>query len=181
MFKKRVYETNHRNVEKLLLGKINVQITIRFLLLDAFKDSDPELTAAMRDTFDDCPTLLDAALSRTDRVDLDDLREDDDQCDLGNSAGVSHKRPALIGRVARAELRHAIHPANEDHPLPVRREDMQRAFRTLLREAYVADYGQPEIFHLAPSRCSGRTSWPSLTGTCPLLLVELMRRNIVLT
>ncbi|KAK1826959.1 hypothetical protein QBC39DRAFT_334566 [Podospora conica] len=35
-FKKRVYETNYKNVEKVLLIKVNVQEIIRLVLLNAF-------------------------------------------------------------------------------------------------------------------------------------------------
>ena len=71
-----MYETNHSRVEKLLLAKANMQMTIRLLQRNAFYHRDGELTRQMHLLYEKAPTLFDAVLPRTDKRDMLEGEED---------------------------------------------------------------------------------------------------------
>lgn len=76
-FKKKVLQTNHRDVEWPLLENENVQQTTRLLMGGAFTSTDTELTKSMMRIRQKCPQLLNAILPRseqwTDSDESDDI------------------------------------------------------------------------------------------------------------
>ncbi|KAI8171048.1 hypothetical protein KHU50_005759 [Colletotrichum sp. SAR 10_65] len=144
-FKRRVYETNFREVEKLLLQKVNMQMTMRLLLRNAFFFDDAELTLQMSRLYKSCPTLFDSILPRTDRREMALPQEEMDfEMDVeGLVSDEDHQRPSAIGQVSVRGVTHAI---NENKPLPTRPTTMEDTFTRRLRRAYTRDYGEPDIW-----------------------------------
>ncbi|KAK3403030.1 hypothetical protein B0T20DRAFT_449951 [Sordaria brevicollis] len=146
-FKRRVYETNYSNVEKVLLMKVNFQQTARLLLLGSFREDDPELTTAMIDLSRQCPTLFDMVLSHSDRSDLDDQNEgDEDEDQAEDASDLNHLVPCIVNKL-RSKKKKALgcHVANEGQRLPLRTtlDDMTARWSRLLRHAYHYDFGAP--------------------------------------
>ncbi|KAI1753016.1 hypothetical protein F4782DRAFT_95579 [Xylaria castorea] len=141
--KKKVYETNHSNVEKLLLMKVNMQLTIRFLLRSAYWYTDSELTNKMDVLHKACPTLFESVLPQAERKEL--LLDDEQEYELDAAGGADyeHRRATVIGQISVKSVNHII---NDSQPLPTRHAKMSDAFRAKLRGAYVKDYRQPEIY-----------------------------------
>ncbi|KAL7818066.1 hypothetical protein V8C44DRAFT_211757 [Trichoderma aethiopicum] len=145
-FKKKVYETNHSSVEKLLLAKVNMQMTIRLVLRNAFYLQDGELTRQMNSLYEKCPALLDAILPRTDRRDLVEDEEGDFELDVHFGADAGHRRATVIGQIPVKVIRATTHVLNSNQPLPTHHDNMDQRFREELRRAYVTEYKQPEIY-----------------------------------
>jgi len=146
-FKKKVYETNHSNVEKVLLGKVNMQMTTRLLLRNAFYHRDGELTAQMNRLYGQCPTLFDSILPRTDRRDMLEEDELDNEMDVHFGADRDHRRPTVIGAIPPSTIKKTTHLANDGDYLPRRDTGMTDGFKRLLRRAYVDHYGMDEVYH----------------------------------
>jgi hypothetical protein len=145
-FKRRVYETNYSNIEKVLLMKLNFQETIRMILRNAFLVTDPDLTAEIIALYQQCPHLFSRTLNRADRNELDFLLEDGDfELDIAQSANETHLEPSVINRIPTAEVAGVEHPAN-DGRLPLRAGDMVSRFRGLIRSAYARDYAKPQDY-----------------------------------
>lgn len=165
-FKTRVYETNYSNVEKILLMKVNFQETMRLLLQNAFQHDDPELTSEMLALYQQCPTLFNTVLSRTDRNEMDALLDNEDhEMEIDQSADSNHLRPAAINRIPTKSVV-ATHPINDGNRIPTRSGDLNTTstWRGHLRLAYQYDYGKPaqypSLFENRPiqwSRKSGFT------------------------
>jgi hypothetical protein len=115
--------------------KINFQETLRFVLNNAFKNDDPELTQELGELYRECPTLFGKVLSRTDQ-DEKDLAEDDETLELNQPLF-----PAAINRIASKDVSKDPHPANGGSPLPFRAaKEGTPTFRKLIRLAYEHDY-----------------------------------------
>lgn len=69
-FKRIIYNTDHRDVERVLQAKENIQPTIRLILLQAFNETRPGITAAMIKLCKQCPTLFDSLLPMSEREDM---------------------------------------------------------------------------------------------------------------
>ncbi|RYC61611.1 hypothetical protein CHU98_g4607 [Xylaria longipes] len=147
-FKRRVYETNYSNVEKVLLMKLNSQLTIRLLLRNAFNYDDPSLTADMQQLYRECPNLFRRALARTDRNELEILQEQGEfVLDVPPSANDTHFDPSVINKIPTREVRTLSHMAQGPEgggSLPLLAQNMSTHFIQLLRLAYATDYGFPE-------------------------------------
>lgn len=144
-FKKKVYDTNHSGIEKLLLAKANMQMTIRLLLQDAFFHRDPELTMRMHALYNKCPTLFDSVLPRTELQDMPEA-ELDFELDANAGGDYQHRRATVIGHV---HLKGVTHVMNEGRALPTRHSNMTDGFKQVLRQTYVREYAQPEIYQFA--------------------------------
>jgi hypothetical protein len=66
-YKKEIYHTNYNHPERDLLNRESFQQTVRLLLLDSFKESDPELTMQIKHLHDICPDVLDSFLSHSEK------------------------------------------------------------------------------------------------------------------
>jgi len=66
-YKKEIYHTNYNHPERDLLNRESFQQTVRLLLLDSFKESDPELTMQIKHLHDICPDILDSFLPHSEK------------------------------------------------------------------------------------------------------------------
>ena len=140
-----MYETNYSNIEKVLLMKVNFQETMRLLLQNAFQHDDPELTAEMISLYQQCPTLFNKVLSRTDRNEMDALLENEDhEIEVNQSADDSHLMPSAINRIPTKSIV-VTHLVNGGNRIPTRSGDLDTTptWRAHLRAAYEHDYDKP--------------------------------------
>ena len=119
-----MYMTNHSNVERALLTKENVQLTVRLLLMNAFEHSDPELTKLFLELYSECPSLFKMWLPRSE---VESLVPDDEEVLIRGDE--THLRPIAIGCIQPQYVRGVL-------KLPCREKDMDAAFETDLRIAY---------------------------------------------
>ncbi|ROW07924.1 hypothetical protein VMCG_03429 [Cytospora schulzeri] len=146
LFKTLVYGTNYTNIEKVMLMKVNVQETIRFVLRNAFQHSDPDLTVKLTDLYQKCPDLFDQVLARADRSAIkDDLGLDDFVVDVTDSADEQHRYPTAINAIPTTEYRATRHQINAGQQLPSFPSDpyAEPEFRHHVRLAFEKDYGKP--------------------------------------
>lgn len=57
-FKDKIYETDHSRVEQALSKKKSQNLSLRLMLMNAHKDSDPELTQTIQEVYRDAPLLF---------------------------------------------------------------------------------------------------------------------------
>ncbi|KAI0599024.1 hypothetical protein F4775DRAFT_591811 [Biscogniauxia sp. FL1348] len=148
LWKKIVYSTNHRSPEKDLFAWENFAQTIRFVLLDAYKDSDVELTEQLKKLHQTVPSLFTSVLRGQEEVPgLPGLPGLNDTTELSapeqSSATVEliddekHRDVKVLG-LLKAQI-------YKDLQLPVKESEMTADFRRMLMAAY-KDYGrQPSI------------------------------------
>ena len=128
-----------------MLAKENLQQTVRLILLNAFKMTDPELTAFFKDMKPLCPNFFSTLLPRSEQEALAiKAEQDEDESELFLQSDQTHIRPSTIGRIKPSY-------AEEKLGLPLRPAQMQPAFRQQLREAYKNDYQKPNIFEFGTS------------------------------
>lgn len=142
-----------------MLGRENIQQTVRLLLRNAFKHSDPELTKLFQELYAECPALFDRILPRTEHSLAESLGIDpandggeDGEVEIAKEEGL-HQNVAVIGRL----------PAKYCHEnrFPVREKDMDAAFARSLSMAYANDYDMPGIeeFHNATLQWAKKMAW----------------------
>lgn len=141
-----MYETNHSNVEKILLSKINLQMTTRMILQNGFYHRDGELTVQMKRLYNQCPTLFDSVLPLTDRGNMLEEDELENEMDIYFGADRDHRRPTVIGAIPSNVVNQSIHLANGGNPMPRYDTHMTDGFKRLLRRAYVEQYGVDELY-----------------------------------
>ena len=135
IMRKRVYETNFGNIEKVLLEKLNVGLVLRNGASD-----DTELTGDIKLLYDAAPSLFRSVLSETDRARLDPV-DADFELEVDQPTNHTHIRPSVINRIGQREVTKCAHAANEGHSLPVRAGVLTNTFQTMLRSAYENDFG----------------------------------------
>ena len=135
-FKKIVYTTNHSQVERAMLGQENLQQTVRLLLLKAYIQKEPQLTALMTDLHDRCPSWFQALLPRSEQEGM--LEDEEDELQI--VASENHRRPAAIGCLRPKYCREIL-------KLPTRSSNtaLPPLFVSMLRRAYEVDYQMPNI------------------------------------
>lgn len=141
-----VYGTNYTNIEKVMLMKVNVQETIRFVLRKAFQHSDPALTASLANLYQKCPDLFNQVLARADRSAIqDELIVDEFVIDVADSADELHRNPTAINAILATEYRAVRHLINAGERLPSYPSglDAEPCFRHAIRLAFEKDYGRP--------------------------------------
>jgi hypothetical protein len=135
--------TNHSNIEKALLGRENLQQTVRILLNNGMRETDAQMSDLLQYIHQQCPTLLESLLPRSEqetmRNQLESLVEDDEEVPLVGSQ--SHLNPTATGCIATKYVRGTL-------KLPVSRQDLEndRAFAKLLRQAYSDEYKKKNVF-----------------------------------
>lgn len=84
-FKKQIYITNYRNLEKDLLTKESLRQTLRFILNNAYRHDEPLATTLIKDVSLQCPTLFYSILPKLEQISLDGsiLNNDDDEDKIG--------------------------------------------------------------------------------------------------
>jgi hypothetical protein len=139
-FKKAVYTTNHSNIEKALLGRENLQQTVRILLNNGMHENDKDMSLLLQDIQKQCPTLFESILPKSEhmRSQEDSLVEDDEVPLIGSGR---HLDPAAIGCIATGF-------AQQKLKLPVKKSDLDRNvnFAGLLRKAYASEYGKANVY-----------------------------------
>ena len=138
-FKKWIYTTNHRHPEKDLLTKENKRQTLRLLLADAFKTTEPIATQLIKDIYCECPQLFSTLLPRSEQMHLDgSLPVDDDEDEEDVLADDGHQLPIVTGCI-RPKYMQSLN-------LPTRMTEMSAhpQFSQALSIAY-GDYGMPDI------------------------------------
>lgn len=137
-FKKIVYNTNFSNVERHLLLRESLQQTARLILLEAYRSSEPELTATFKDLYDTCPTLFESLLPRSEQLELEDEESKTLRSILEDT---HHVKPTAISRLKPTYCR-------DELGLPIRSSTLTAEFKHYLQQAYADDYNLPNIVHL---------------------------------
>lgn len=96
-FKKIVYNTNFSNVERHLLMRKSLQQTTRLILVDAYRSSEPELTATFKDLYEICPALFESLLPRSEQLELSQADESEPFESIQHDT--NHLRPAVMSRL----------------------------------------------------------------------------------
>ncbi|EHK15928.1 uncharacterized protein TRIVIDRAFT_65245 [Trichoderma virens Gv29-8] len=136
-FKNVVYKTNLKDTERVLLGKVNLQLVCRLFILGAYNTTYPQLSAQIRRLWRACPTLFERIMSRSDeRVALD-------ESDFGHQEVVgdtnSYSGITATGRIHQVNSL-GDHAANNNMRLPSIYNEITDSFRALLLGAYAGDY-----------------------------------------
>ena len=143
-FKKIVYDTNHRRVEKELLSKENMRQTLRLVLADAF-DDEPQLTTFMHELYAQCPSLFSAILPKSEQSnDAHGENEDEDDDYTQVMPDAKHIQPTVLGCIQGKYCRDTL-------GLPTRNINMKAVFSKALTESYGRDYGMPHIISFSNS------------------------------
>jgi len=122
-----------------MLSKENLRQTIRLILLGAFAQTEAQLTYLIQELYNDCPTLFEALIPRSEQENLSMAGvtiDDDEQVSItGDDA---HRRPVAIGRLEPKYCRDTL-------GLPTRASDLPANFRSALRRPYDDDYKMPNV------------------------------------
>lgn len=86
-----VYQTNFRDVERVLLGHENIQQTIRLVLENGFTATEPTLTQTMQNLWSDCPTLFNMIQQRSEQ------QSEEDDPTLTIIGDNEHRKPMVLG------------------------------------------------------------------------------------
>jgi hypothetical protein len=130
-----------------------MQITIRLILQNGFYHKDGELTALMNRLYNQCPTLFDSVLPRTDRQDMAAIDDElENELDIISGVDSKHRRTTVIGAIPPATVDRTYHLLNDNQSLPRRHDNMSENFKRALRGAYVQEYGFDEIYHFGNRR-----------------------------
>ncbi len=92
-FKKKMYYTNHVNVERILLTQENLQQICRLLLLNSFIIFDSELMQTMQSLYHDYSTLFDSLMSRSEK------KDDQNEAYLSIIDDQTHSKVTVINRL----------------------------------------------------------------------------------
>ncbi len=152
-FKKKIYEINRSNVEKLLLSKINIQIIIYLFLYNGFYHYDGELTAQMNRLYDQCSIFFDFVLLQTDKCDMAEDDELDHELDVHSDTDNDHHRITVIITILLTIVRAILHLVNDNRPLLHKHDDISDDFKSMLQAVYVQEYSYGEIYHFS-NRCT---------------------------
>ncbi|KAJ4199792.1 hypothetical protein NW759_016002 [Fusarium solani] len=161
-----VYTTNHSDIEKALLMKVNVRQTTRFTLIGAFSSDDPVLTDNLQDLYQCCPSIFSSILTSAD--DTTGITRDEIIFDIHGSADEEHINPIVMGQLRAAQMRKIRYPVSTDMPgdryfalyveLPVLSRDMSSAFKSLLRDACDCDYHLGKLYVWGPDLSNGTSA-----------------------
>ena len=143
-FKKVVYQTNHINVEKLLLEHERFRQSIRLLLMDTWQVEEPHITTMIKDLYRICPNLFDTLLSKSDQESLRSslIEQDDEDDEIILQSDKRHKDVAATGRLRIKYCREVLQ-------VPLRASDslMTTGFKSQLRKAFAEDYGVQNVMY----------------------------------
>ncbi|RYP32260.1 hypothetical protein DL767_005311 [Monosporascus sp. MG133] len=136
-WKKVVYTTNHRSPEKDLFAWENFAQTLRFVLLDAFADTDQILTAQMKLIHETVPTLFSRFLKGQFEVPgIEDAEEAGNAviASISSADDDDHRNVATASRLKLQVCR--------ELSLPIKESDMDASWMAMLTRAYEHDYGR---------------------------------------
>lgn len=106
------------------------------LLLDAFRDTEPELSQQIQDLYAKCPALFSQILPRSEQT-IDDI--DNEAVPLKDDKG--HRTPTALLKLQVKYCRNTL-------KLPTRPSQMNTEFYRALQIAYDRDYGMKNIIHM---------------------------------
>ena len=148
-FKRVMYQTNHINVERLLLEHERLRQSIRLILIDTLKADEPQITAVVISLHRNCPTLFDTLLSRSDqqslRSSLIEYDEEDDEIVLQSDE--MHKHVIATGRLSTKycqEILQVLVRASDSLMTTLFKSQLESAFAkdcTILNVMYFGAYG----------------------------------------
>lgn len=178
IFKTLVRLGNFLNIEKILLMKMNFQETCRFVLRNAFKDDDPELTEQMLELYRKCPSMFEKVLTRVeqDLVQRQELLIEEFEVEINQSADADHVLPSAINAIPKAELdqkkhKHAVNDGKEIPRFPTH-ESAESCFRNLIRLAYEKDYAKPTQY--PPTFQRTKLQWSRKFGFTDRYVIHLL-------
>ena len=125
---------------KVLLTKEALNQTIRFALSGAFTTSEESLTTRLITIHKQCPTLLDALLPSSEKVE-----DEHNDSRLAVADDAVHERPIGMGCLQRTYVQNQL-----GWTLSPGRLHYRDPFAVMLREAYDIDFGEPNVT-LAPT------------------------------
>lgn len=84
VFKKWIYTTNYRYLEKDLLTKESLRQTLRFILSNVYKHDKPTATTLIKTVSLQCPALFYSILPKSEQISLDgSVIKDNDEDEIG--------------------------------------------------------------------------------------------------
>lgn len=128
-FKALIYTTNFINPERDLLQRVNLQMTIRFILGGSFI-ADAALTEQVRRLHTAMPGLFRKLLPRSEQLTV----EDKDEALTGVQPSPRHLQPSVLAKLQAEYCKATLN-------LPTRGSAMSPAFRAGVSAAYTKDYG----------------------------------------
>lgn len=144
-----MYETNLKDVERVLLAKSGLRTVCRFMVRGAYDHVYPDLASQMKRIYASCPSLFDKILARSDVRALVDEADMEDEMPVNVSgAGVSaqhddmHNDPTIGNRIPSNRVTAITHAINDGEGLPVKPANFKLGgiFSRELRAAYLRDY-----------------------------------------
>jgi hypothetical protein len=150
-FKQVVYQTNHRNIERLMLRKESFRQTLRLLLLGAYTEEEPDTTAIVQELSRSCPSLFETLLPRSE-IESQILEDDDESLAVLDDEW--HKRVKVTGRLQPTYVRNVLH-------LPSRASKIPQPLRLALTQAFHNDFEMPNerIFGSGPLQWCKKVSF----------------------
>ena len=143
-FKKVVYQTNHINVEKLLLEHERLRQSIRLLLMNTWRADEPQITSVVKDLYRKCPTLFDTLLSRSEQESLRSslIEHDNEDDEIVLQSDDTHKLVTATGRLRSKYCREVLQ-------VPLRASDslMSTDLKSQLRSAFANDYSMHNVVY----------------------------------
>lgn len=136
-FKQIIYESNFSNVERHLLGRENMQQTLRLIILGSFEQSESVLTVQIRRLHAKCPALFESLLPKSERQE----DETNDEDFLHIQSDIIHSRPLGLHRLQPKYCHQVL-------DLPTRSPMLHQynRLRNQLRLAYEKDYEMHSIY-----------------------------------
>lgn len=137
-FKKWIYSTNYRYLEKDLLTKENLRQTLRFLLADSIGNSIA--IQLVKDLYSQYPALFTTLLPRSEQGLATNANDDNDELE-GIVADDTHSNPSATGCIKSLYILNTLR-------LPTRTTTLLQypQFARALTTAYRHDYSMPSIF-----------------------------------
>lgn len=95
-FKKQIYTTNYRYLEKDLLTKESLRQTLRFILNNAYRHDKPTATTLIKTVSLYCPTLFYSILSKSEQINLNgSVVKDNDKDKISVVADEQYYQPTI--------------------------------------------------------------------------------------
>ncbi|KAI9749166.1 MAG: Glutathione reductase [Chaenotheca gracillima] len=137
IYKEWVTSTNFRDVEKVLLSRENVQLTLRLCLGGAYARDEPDITKALSKMHQQCPTLFESILPPSERL------TEDDESYLEIQDDAKHSQPAALYCLSRRYVLEEL-----KFPINARHLHVNDPFLVQVRRAYAVDYDKPSAMGL---------------------------------
>lgn len=95
-FKKQIYTTNYRYLEKDLLTKESLRQTLRFILSNVYKYDEPIATTLIKIVSLQCPALFYSILPKSEQISLNgSIVKDNDEDEIGVVTNEQYYQPTV--------------------------------------------------------------------------------------